>query len=86
MRRGVIERLMCDFAVDLPAVCARFGMKANHFAPLTTALAEVAADGLIRLEGDRLAITERGRPFLRSVCALFDQYLQPDQARHSQAV
>ena len=86
LRRAVIERLMCDLAVDLPAICAGFGMPLDHFASLARDLDAVAADGLIRFNGDRLELTEKGRPFLRSVCTLFDSYLQAGQARHSRVV
>jgi hypothetical protein len=35
-----------------------------------------------------LSVSEKGRPFVRSVAALFDVYLTPDadRPRHSQAV
>ena len=34
----------------------------------------------------RVRVTERGRPFVRSVCAVFDRYLDSGSARHSRAV
>jgi oxygen-independent coproporphyrinogen-3 oxidase len=46
----------------------------------------MAADGLVEIAGWRVRITEAGRPFLRSVCAAFDAYLEPAATRHAQAV
>jgi len=36
--------------------------------------------------GDGFVVSERGRPFLRTIAARFDAYLAPDAARHSAAV
>ncbi|SME88063.1 coproporphyrinogen III oxidase, anaerobic [Tistlia consotensis] len=76
-RRALIERLMCDFAVELDpaAYAAELASLEGH-----------AADGLVELAGGRLAVTERGRPLVRSVAAAFDRYLAPAEGRHSRAV
>ena len=52
-------------------------------------LAEPLRDGLLRIEGMRLTITERGRPFLRNICMAFDQRLRasaPDRQTFSRAI
>ena len=36
-------------------------------------LAQMLSDGLVELTGDRLILTERGRPFLRNACMFFDR-------------
>jgi oxygen-independent coproporphyrinogen-3 oxidase len=76
-RAGLIERLMCDLAVEVPADLA---------AGLEQELRGMAADGLIRRHGRRIEVTERGRPLMRCVAALFDAYLDTAQNRHSVAV
>ncbi len=76
-RAGLIERLMCDLAVTPPA---------DLLAAAAPALAEMEADGLLHCHAGRIAVTERGRPFLRCVAALFDAYLDPAHNRHSVAV
>jgi len=53
---------------------------------LRTALAPMAGDGLVELDGVEIRITETGRPLMRAVCAVFDRYLETGKARHSQAV
>ena len=88
LRREAIERLMCDLEVDLVALGAAH--EADP-APLVAALAGLApfeADGLAHWDGRRLRVSEKGRPFVRSVAALFDAYLARDDGRprHSQAV
>ncbi len=32
-------------------------------------------DGFINLEGDVISVTEKGRLFIRNICAAFDAYL-----------
>jgi oxygen-independent coproporphyrinogen-3 oxidase len=46
----------------------------------------MAEDGLVELAGPTVRITERGRPLIRSVAAVFDGYLASAPARHSRAV
>lgn len=86
LRRDVIERIMCNLAVDLEPLAAAHGVRPTRFAPELARLAEMEEDGLVRLEGWRVAVTERGRPFLRTVCAAFDGYLALAKAAHSRAV
>jgi oxygen-independent coproporphyrinogen-3 oxidase len=83
MRADVIRQIMCGMAVDLDAVAARHGAAPDVPDP---ALARMADDGLLRREGGRIIITEAGRPFLRSVAALFDARLAEGGARHSRPV
>jgi oxygen-independent coproporphyrinogen-3 oxidase len=82
LRRAVIERLMCDLTVDLDDVSAGF----ENFADELAVLQKFADDGLVRLDGATITITEPGRPWLRVICAVFDRYLQQDEVRHSAAV
>lgn len=84
-RRAVIERLMCDMAVDLD----RFGGTAAFAAELAR-LNAMAGDGLVRVAGARVTIPETARPLMRAVAAVFDGYLNPagtpSAGRHSMAV
>ncbi|HWK95006.1 MAG TPA: oxygen-independent coproporphyrinogen III oxidase [Pseudolabrys sp.] len=81
LRAAIIERLMCDLALDLDM----FG-GANAFAAEMIALKELATQGLVTIDGTRMAVTEPGRPFVRIVAAVFDTYLGAAQKRHSIAV
>lgn len=86
LRRDIIERLMCTFAAPIDELCRAHGDDPSLLEPEHAALAELAADGLVTLADGLLRVTELGRPFVRSVCAVFDSYLQKGVARHSIAV
>lgn len=86
LRRSVIERLMCDMTVDLAGVAEQYGKGRGYFRDELERLEPMVADGLATRDGERIAITEFGRPLMRAVCALFDTYLDTGVARHSQAV
>jgi oxygen-independent coproporphyrinogen-3 oxidase len=82
LRRAVIERLMCDLAVDL----GNLGADPDGFADELARLAAMEADGVVEINDGRVRVTEAGRPLLRSVCAVFDRYLDSGVGRHSRAV
>ena len=85
-RSEIIERLMCDFDVDLAEVRRRHHEQAGAPAGVDAALAGLERDGLIERQGSTLRITPLGRPFVRQVCAAFDAYLAPGALKHSVAV
>jgi len=86
-RAEIIESLMCHMGVDLAAVCARHDRRSIWLAAEREALRDLERDGLVVLNGDVLHITERGRPFLRVVCAVFDEYLRKSTAqKHAQVI
>ncbi len=85
MRAHVIERLMCDFSVDLADLVRRFADGAAMVAEMRQSVA-ADADGLALIEGERFVLTAAGRPFARTVAARFDAYLSNGKGRHSIAV
>lgn len=82
LRARIIERLMCDLEVDLAMV----GGGDARFAPELAALAPLADQGLLVIDGARITVTERGRPYVRIAAAAFDTYLAASQRKHSVAV
>ena len=86
LRGAVIERLMCFLDVDLDEVRREFAEDPHVFADALVALAVMEADGLVELDGARIRVTELGRPFVRTVCAVFDRYLGPGETRYVRAV
>jgi oxygen-independent coproporphyrinogen III oxidase len=44
-------------------------------------LEPLISDGLVKVDGQRLILTERGRPFLRNACMFFDQRLRQQEQR-----
>lgn len=85
-RGEIIERLMCDFAVDLAAVARRHGRDVSELDVEVASLDRFIADGLLVADGPRLTITRPGRILVRSVCAAFDAYLKPQAGRHARAI
>lgn len=86
VRAFVIERIMCDFSLDLSALAALFGPASLPAVEEAQQFAEGDRDGLVHLEAGRFALTETGKPFARSIAATFDTYLSTGRGRHSLAV
>jgi len=95
IRGRIIEELMTNYVCDLTPICNAFGQSTSAVADAFSALEDLAADGLVRLErGDndnaRVQVTEAGRPYVRLAAAAFDAYLANSQAsgraKHSAAV
>lgn len=76
-RGAIIEALLCRFEADIAAV------PASELRPRLRAFEE---RGLVAWRGSRLRIEPAGRPYARTVAAMFDAYRQPDAARFSSAV
>ena len=81
IRARIIERLMCDLAVDLDAYGG-----GTDFSGELDVLDCLSEAGIVRRDGRQITITESGRPFVRLVAAAFDAYLPKNQKRHSVAV
>ncbi|WP_338029705.1 oxygen-independent coproporphyrinogen III oxidase [Gluconacetobacter tumulisoli] len=87
LRADVIEALMCNLRADLGEIARRHAARDDCFADAAPALERLAADGFVTLDGQTIRVTEAGRPFLRSVAALFDAYRTPaDTTRHAAAI
>jgi oxygen-independent coproporphyrinogen-3 oxidase len=78
MRAFVIERLMCDLAFPAAELDRRFGAAAAPLLDEARALLEADRDRLVERDGEGFRITERGRPFVRSIAACFDAYLDAE--------
>ena len=88
MRREVIERLMCDLEVDLVALALRHQTDPASLLSDAEGVRRFQEDGLATWNGRELRVTESGRPFLRSLAALFDSYFThgEQQQRHARAI
>ncbi len=84
MRAEIIERLMCEFEVDATAVAVRHGADIDALSSAAAKLGELAADGVIEWDGDRIAVRERG--LVRVVAAAFDAHLAASPRQFSRAV
>lgn len=86
LRAAVIERLMCDLAVDVGAVCQAHGQDPATLDASVAAARDLAADGLCVVEGRVVRAPESARRLVRVVAACFDARLPRATARHSRAV
>lgn len=85
LRRYVISQLMCNFYLDVNAVQAQFSVDfgryfAAELAELTAPEGPVA-DGFLTVDDDAIAVTPRGRLFVRNICMTFDRYLPAHAGR-----
>jgi oxygen-independent coproporphyrinogen-3 oxidase len=85
-RRDVIERLMCDFKVDLGLVAARYGLAPDHFNKELARLSILEKDGVVHVDGKQVTIDKQCWPLARSIAAIFDAYLEPEVLRHAAAI
>ena len=85
-RGEIIERLMCDLAVDLAAVCKTHERDPAELNAEIASLAAFEQDGLLHRDGPRLSVTEPGRLVVRAIAAAFDAYFKPEEGRHSRTL
>jgi oxygen-independent coproporphyrinogen-3 oxidase len=86
LRGHVIERIMCNGAVDLTAAGRAFGFAEDWCAGEEGALAELERDGLLARTKDGLALAPDAKHLARIVASVFDAYLGAAAVRHSVAV
>jgi oxygen-independent coproporphyrinogen-3 oxidase len=80
-RAQIIERLMCDFTVDLDEVAPNAEFR-NEMARLTA----MQSEGLVEIAGAKLTITQAGRAVVRVIAATFDTYRCAHAAQFSKAI
>lgn len=85
-RAYVINRLMCDLDFSAEAVRSQFEGSADELIETAQTIVEMDADGLVEETEQGFQVTERGRPFVRSICSCFDAYLDQGQAQHASGV
>lgn len=76
MRAEIIERLMCDFQVDVTAIADRHGFAAEPLLDNNARLEQLIADGIVTREAGRIVVKQDQRFLIRAVAACFDAYLE----------
>ena len=83
LRAELIQQLMCQGEIRVAALERRYAIDfAEYFAEALDQLHPLVADGLVRVEADRITATTQGRLLLRNIAMCFDHYL--DQPAHDQ--
>lgn len=85
LRAAIIDRVMCQGAVDIGMLCRAHRVDPEAFMA-TVELGSLVRDGLVRLDGRCLVVTQAGRPFVRFVCAAFDRHYTGQEGRHSRGL
>jgi len=79
LRREVINDLMCNNQLDIKKIEEEWHIDFHsYFKPSVDNLQQMADDGLLTIEKDRITITTSGRLLARSICMQFDRYLQEE--------
>ncbi len=85
LRARIIERLMCDFEVDLNELCREADVEVASLLDGNERLAELAADGVVTVADGRVVVSGHARFMVRAVAAAFDAYLGAFGRTHSKA-
>ncbi|MEN8176745.1 MAG: coproporphyrinogen III oxidase, partial [Pseudomonadota bacterium] len=76
MRRDLITRLICHFALDIPAFEQRWGIDfGQYFAIELERLKGMQGDGLVVVGAESIEVPPAGRLLIRNLCMQFDAYL-----------
>lgn len=86
LRADIIERIMCDFRVDLQDVCMRHGTTPAATLQSATRLHGLTADDVVNLDGAVLSVRDDARHLVRSVASAFDAYIGTSGPVYSRAV
>ncbi len=85
LRADVIERLMCDFEADIPAISTRHGFDPARLLNGNGRLAELAGDGVLEIAGGVVRLGGKHRFLVRAAAAAFDAYLGSSPRSHGKA-
>jgi len=88
LRRAVIQQLICHFNLAFTEIEQAFNIDfQGYFAALWPQLQAMAEDGLIELDNTHIKVLPAGRLLVRSVCMVFDAYLeQQNRQRFSRVI
>ncbi|MDX1722513.1 MAG: oxygen-independent coproporphyrinogen III oxidase [Pseudomonas sp.] len=88
VRRAVIQQLICHFCVKFADIEQAHGIQFHgYFAEIWPQLEQMARDDLISLSAEGIEVRPAGRLLVRSLCMLFDHYLNQDsQQRFSRVI
>lgn len=87
-RALVIERLMCDFRFPTDELRARYAEMAEPLIAEANAIHKSDTEDMTAPmpDGEGFFVTDKGRIFVRSICAKFDTYFGKGTAQHSAGV
>ena len=76
LRRAAINQLICHFELDGDTFGQEYGIDfGEYFAKELHSLQQHQKDGLLQIQGNHLVVSPAGRLLIRSICMIFDKYL-----------
>jgi len=82
IRQWAIQSIMCRFILNKSELYTLFQVDfATYFEDANAHLVHCERQGLVRLSGDRIEVTDLGRLFVRNIAMAFDAYLKTSQSR-----
>ena len=84
-RAAVIERLMCDFSVDVPATTTPYGIEPARLLENNHSLATLADEGVVEIMDGKISVRHDHRFLVRVAAAAFDAYLSASPRAHGKA-
>ncbi|WP_342723625.1 oxygen-independent coproporphyrinogen III oxidase [Bradyrhizobium sp. B097] len=85
-RAEIIERIMCDRAVDLFETSRRHGRDPRLAVVDHSRFDSLIADGVVVIDDGRLSVADGAEFLVRSVASAFDAHLPRSRATHSRTV
>ena len=83
MRANIIERLMCEYQIDLKPICSANNISIDEFLQDNKRLDELATDGFVKIDNGEIQVDADTRFIIRNVAASFDAYLGRSGRTHS---
>ncbi|MDR0529168.1 MAG: oxygen-independent coproporphyrinogen III oxidase [Zoogloeaceae bacterium] len=82
LRRAIIQALMCHFELSIESIeSAHLIDFKKYFAEELADLAQMQADGLLRVDEEWITVLPPGRLLVRVIAMVFDRYLRADRQR-----
>lgn len=85
-RADIIERVMCDMAVDLSRIARSYNRDPGTAVVDRARLISLIADGAVTMKDDRISVSDGAEFLVRSLASAFDAHLARSTATHSRAV
>ena len=85
LRAHVIERLMCDFVVDVSTISLVHGFPQEFLLEANSRLSDMAEDGIVSIRDGMVTFASKDRFLIRAVASTFDAYLADMQRTFSKA-
>lgn len=85
VRGAIIERLMCDFEADVPAICSQFSFDPAQLLGTAGRLQALAADGVLEMTEGLIRVSTEHSFLIRAAASAFDAYMEQSPRAHSKA-